>query len=70
MSSLREYFEKMETEELQGILRSDYLGVVELPLDTILMICQILADRNPNKPDVKAAWRRFLKYYLEQENDL
>lgn len=49
MASIREYLEKKETEELQGILRNDFAGRDEIPVDIVLLICTIIRERNPEK---------------------
>ena len=71
MASIREYLEKKPTEELQGILRSDCRGRFEIPLDTVLLICDIIRSRNPWKQDPWQAYGEFLEHYLEDtENTL
>lgn len=71
MASLREYLEKKETEELRGILLADCRGRFEIPLDTVLLICDIIRERNPKKRDPWQAYSEFLEHYLtDTENTL
>ena len=71
MASIREYLENKEAEELQGILRADCRGRFEIPLDTVLLICDIIRERNPWKPDPWQAYGEFLENYLtDTENAL
>ena len=71
MASIREYLEKKETEELRGILRADCRGRFEIPLDAVLLICDITRERNPRKPDPWQAYSEFLEQYLtDTENTL
>ena len=51
MASLEEYLEQKSDEELRGILRSYCLGISNLPVDTALRICNILASRDFQLPD-------------------
>ena len=71
MASLREYLMKKDTEELRGILFADCRGRFEIPLDTVLLICDIIRDRKPWKPDPWDAYSEFLEIYLtDTENTL
>lgn len=71
MATIREYLAKKSTEELQAILRADCLGRFEIPLDTVLLICDIIRDRNPRKKDPWQAYGDFLEHYLtDTENPL
>ena len=71
MASIREYLEKKETEELQGILRNDFAGRYEIPVDIVLLICTIIRERNPEKKDPWSAYQNFLEHYLtDTENTL
>lgn len=71
MATIREYLAKKSTEELQAILRADCRGRFEIPLDTVLLICDIIRDRNPRKKDPWQAYGDFLEHYLtDTENTL
>lgn len=67
MADLRQHFESMSSEQLTHLLREDCAGRQELPLETLILICNILAERDPHKTDVKGAYRRFIQYYLPKE---
>ena len=64
MATFREYCEMMSTEQLQAILREECDGRGNLPVQALLDICGILADRDPNKPDVEDMLRRLCACYL------
>lgn len=65
MSSAQEYLRKMETGQLQHLLRQYDLGTMDFSVDAVLLICSILAERDPDKPDVKEAFRRFCREYMD-----
>ena len=69
MATIREYLAKKSTEELQAILRADCRGRFEIPLDTVLLICDIIRDRNPWKQDPWQAYGAFLEHYLTATED-
>lgn len=64
MATFREYCEMMSTEQLQAILREECDGHGNLPVQAILDICGILAERNPNKPDLDQLLRQLCAQYL------
>ena len=72
MASIEEYCNSQPTEKLKAALRAHANGEIEYPEDIVLLICGILAERAPSKPDVAKAYHRFLKYYAPKEtnNDL
>ena len=59
-----EYCEMMSTEQLRALLREECLGQGSLPTQATLDICAILADRNPNKPDVNQMLWQLCEQYL------
>lgn len=65
MASMREYCELMSTSQLQSLLREEYEGRGTLPVDTILIICDILARRDPQLPSVKDSLRSLCHAYLK-----
>ena len=68
MHSLRSYLERRTTEELQGVLHADTFARRDhLPVETVLMICEILVKRESPKADARAAYRLFLEHYLPEE---
>ena len=64
MASLREYCDKMSTSQLKALLQEEYSGNGSLPVEAILDICSILADRDPSKPSVEDLLRQMCKHYL------
>lgn len=66
MASLKEYCEKLSTSQLQAILREDCEGRGNLTIDAILMICEILAKRNPAKPPVLDKIHELCRPYLDE----
>lgn len=63
MATIREYLEEKSTDELRGILRSDFEGRYEIPVDIVLLICSIIREREPPKRDPWIAYRQFLEHY-------
>lgn len=64
MASLREYCEMMSTEQLQALLREEYNGRGSLPMQAILDICDILSERDPDKPTVEQLLHQLCVQYL------
>ena len=64
MATLREYCEKMSDTQLQALLREECEGRGSLPQETILLICDILARRYPEKPAVAQVLRDLCRVYL------
>lgn len=64
MSTVREYCEKLSDEKLQEILRQDFNNEENYPVDLIMMICEILARRNPSGIDAQTAYRQFCQQYM------
>lgn len=66
-------YKLMSTEQLQELLRQDCQAVdgLGLPMDTVLLICNILAERSPKKYTPEALRLRFaecLSIDREEEN--
>lgn len=64
MATLREYCEKMSATQLRALLLEECEGRGSLPLESILMICDILARRDPEKPSVEQVLRDLCRVYL------
>ena len=64
MATFREYCDKMSTSQLEVLLQEEYLGKGSLPVQAILDICSILAERDPSKPSVDELLRQLCKHYL------
>lgn len=58
MASVREYLEKMPTNQLEALLSQEAFGRDSLPLSVIYLICDILARREP----VRNATERFVEF--------
>lgn len=67
MTSLQDYFSTLSTEELSYLLYREASGHLDISLDTVILICDILAQRHPPKMSAKASWQSFMKNYLSQE---
>ncbi|MBQ9762141.1 MAG: hypothetical protein IJV82_03590 [Oscillospiraceae bacterium] len=65
MASVREYCEMMSTEQLQALLQKEYEGKGNLPLLAILDICDLLSERDPNKPNVEQLLHKLCEHYLQ-----
>lgn len=64
MPNAREYCEMMSTEQLQALLREEYNGRGSLPIPAILDICEILSQRDPEKPSAEQLIRQLCGQYL------
>lgn len=68
--SVEGYLRRQQTEALQAILRADLDGREDLTLDTILLICKILAEREPPRKSAEDMLREFYLYYAPEIEDL
>lgn len=66
MASVKEYCEKLSTSQLQALLREECAGRGNMTMDTILLICEILAKRNPAKPPVMDKIYELCRTYLDE----
>ena len=66
MASVKEYCKKLSTSQLQALLREECAGRGDLPIEVILMICEILAERNPAKPPVMDKIYELCRSYLDE----
>lgn len=64
MASLQEYCTMLSTSQLQALLREECEGRGSLPLEGILSICGILAQRDPKLPDVRQTLLQLCRTYL------
>lgn len=67
MASAREYCKMLSTEQLQALLREEYNGRGSLPVLLILDICDILAERDPEKPSAEQLIRQLCRQYFPEE---
>lgn len=67
MASLREYCEMLSTEQLKALLREECNGRGSLPMDTILMICDILSQRDTDLPGVRETLLNLCRSYLNEQ---
>lgn len=64
MSSLREYLNKKSDEELRGVLRTFCVGINDYSADAVLIICEVLAQRDPQLPDPKVLFLSLCRMYM------
>lgn len=64
MASAQEYCEKLSTSQLQALLREEAEGRGALPQEIILVICDILSQRDPSLPDLNQLLRQICRAYL------
>lgn len=64
--SLRSYLERQSTEKLKKALVDYQDDKLDVPVETVLMILEILTKREPSHADVNAAYERFKKNYLNE----
>ncbi len=65
MAAIEEYLKKLSTTQLQALLREECEGRGTLPVEAILSICEVLAERKPQYPTVKDMILHLCKTYLE-----
>ncbi len=65
MASVREYLQKLATTQLQALLREECEGRGNLPIESILNICEVLTEREPGYPAVKDVILQLGRVYLE-----
>lgn len=63
MASEREYLEKKTDAALRGILAGYCRGLHHISADTVLNICQVLAQRDPTLPDPYALFISLCRMY-------
>jgi len=63
MASVQEYLERKSDEELRGMLHSYCMGVSDLTVDTVLLICNTLALRDSQLPDPYALFLSLCRMY-------
>ena len=66
MASLQEYLERRTSDELQGTLWSYSMGMTDIPADTVLRICAVLAKREPDLPDPYMLFRKLCGEYCKK----
>ena len=64
MASVQEYCEMLSTSQLEALLLEEYNNRGALPMDVILLICQILSQRNPALPSIEDSLRELFKKYI------
>ena len=64
MASVQEYLARRSDDELRGMIRSYCLGVADLTPDTVLMICNTLAQRDPQLPDPYELFLSLCRMYM------
>ena len=63
MASVQEYLECKSDEELRIMLRTYIRGPQNYPADTVLYICKVLAQRDPELPDPDALFLSLCRMY-------
>jgi len=67
MSSMQEYLRKLDPRYLKAMLREYCDGSAQYDADTILAVCDALAELDPKLPDVYDAFRQLCSYYLSED---
>ena len=60
MATIQEYCEKLSTEKLEVVI---FDGMDEYPKDIIVMACEVLLARDPDRWDV----RKVLWHFIDEE---
>ena len=66
MASIREYLEKMPTEQLKALLFQESFGGAQMPLASIYLTCEILACREPHRGTAKDIFLDFASRYADK----
>ena len=64
MATLQEYCEKLSTSQLQALLREETENRGSMTTETILIVCDILASRDPSLPSVRQLLMTLCRAYL------
>ena len=70
MASLQDYFSTLSTEELSYLLYREASGHLDISPETIIVICDILAQRQPPIMSAKESWQNFAKNIFPTNKDL
>ncbi len=65
MAAVQEYLQKLSTTQLQALLREECEGRGSLPVEAVLSICEVLAERNSRYPAVKDLILQLCRSYLQ-----
>ena len=64
MHSIQSYLERRSTEELQGMLCSYCEGYADFGVETAMMICRMIAERDPKYIDPQEEFLHLYRMYL------
>lgn len=67
MASEREYLEKMSTNRLDTLLFQELIGREQMRLASILITCEILAQREPHRGTAKDIFLKFAGEYADKK---
>mgnify|MGYP003299846515 CR=1 FL=1 len=70
MATILEYCKKLSDDQLLDIVDEYAASGDPVMMDTAVEILKIVAERNPTKFDVQAAWSSFQEHYMPKENGL
>ena len=72
MHSVESYLRRQSTEKLRSIILADFEGTEKYLPDVIVMVCKILAERDPPTKSAEEMFREFQRDYgmeFEVENE-
>ena len=64
MHDTKSYLRRLQLKQLELLLREFCQGKSDMSMYAALDICAVLAENDPEKPDVTEAFRRFCTAYL------
>ena len=67
MASIREYLEKLDSEQLENILAREMYGWDHYPLSSVYLICTILSEREPQRGTARDIFLEFAREYAEKQ---
>ena len=70
MHSIESYLRRQSTEKLEVLLQTEACGCKAYTLQTILLICHILAERDPSGQSAMEWYREYLHLHDLKKEDL
>lgn len=61
--SVQQYIKGLSTDKIKKVLRDYQEDRIALSTEIVLLMLEILVEREPLDVDVDAAYERFIKYY-------
>ena len=69
MEDMEAYLRQQSTDWLKTVLRADFAGIA-FPVESVFLVCKILAEREPPSRTPEEAYQEFLRHYCPKTEDL